>query len=63
MSVQGNLLGQVSDVSSQGEDHFLDLSYQEGEPIEESGAILGGLRLPSAFGVETSIMERIPTHL
>ena len=50
MSDQDNLLGQASDISSQGADHLLDLSDQEGEPMEESGATVGGLRLPSAFG-------------
>ena len=49
MSDQDNLLGQVSDVSSQGEDHFLDLSDLEEESMEESGATFGGLRPPSVF--------------
>ena len=50
MSDQDNLLGQTSDNSSQSEDHFLNLPDQEAEPMEESGATFGGLRLPPAFG-------------
>ena len=37
MSDQDNLLGLASDVSCQDEDHFLDLSDPEEEPMEEGG--------------------------
>ena len=49
MSDQDNLLGLASDVSSQGEDHFLDFSDPEEEPMEEGGATIRGFRLPSAY--------------
>ena len=42
MSDKDNLLDIASDVSSQGEDHFLSLPDQEGKPMEESGAAFGG---------------------
>ena len=38
MSDEDNLLGLGSDISSQGEDHFLDRSDLEEEPMEEGGA-------------------------
>ena len=46
MSVQDHLLDLVSDVSSQGEDHFLDPLDQEGEPIEQEEAAYRGIRQP-----------------
>ena len=49
MSDQDNLLGLASDISFQGEDHFLDLSDPEEEPMEEGGVTFRGLRLPSAY--------------
>ena len=50
MSDQDNLLGQSSQNSSQGEDHFLNPLDQEEEPMEASGTAFGGLKPPSAFG-------------
>ena len=46
MSDQDHLLDSVSDVSSQGEDHLLDLLIPFQEPMEQEEATFRGIRQP-----------------